>query len=423
MAPAAPCRNVAAVEPVLAVVALLGWGTGAGALVAWFRTERRLRADLAAVVARLSPEAEASPDDDLARLTGRLDRAAEVALARARAAEGLSDALGAVLGEIPLGVVVSDVEGEVLFRNGAADRLLGTRAADALAIRAVADLLADAAAGRPGARPLDLYGPPRRTLSLTAVAVGGGGAVVVEDLSERRRLDAVRRDFVANVSHELKTPVAALGLLAETLTAEDDPAVVQRLAGRMQDEAFRVARVIDDLLDLSRLEAEETTRYEPVRLQPVVASAVEQVLPAASLRPVSLTVADVPSSWTVLGDRRQLVSALSNLLENAVKYSDPESDVAVEVTTDGAAFELSVRDRGIGIPSRDLDRVFERFYRVDRGRGRDTGGTGLGLSIVRHVASNHGGEVRVESVEGEGSCFTLRLPAQPGPVGIVSDAS
>ncbi|MGH3369910.1 MAG: sensor histidine kinase, partial [Nocardioidaceae bacterium] len=298
-----------------------------------------------------------------------------------------------------------------------------TRAADALAIRAVAELLAEAAAGRPGTRPLDLYGPPRRTLSLTAVAFGGGGAVVVEDLSERRRLDAVRRDFVANVSHELKTPVAALGLLAETLTAEDDPNVVQRLAARMQDEAFRVARIIEDLLDLSRLEAEETNRYEPVRLHAVVAAAVEQVRPAASVRPVGLEVADVPTTWTVLGDHRQLVSALANLLENAVKYSDPGSVVVVAAATVGAMFELAVRDRGVGIPSRDLGRIFERFYRVDRGRGRDTGGTGLGLSIVRHVASNHGGEILVESVEGEGSCFTLRVPAQPGPVGVVADAS
>ena len=150
---------------------------------------------------------------------------------------------------------------------------------------------------------------------------------------------------------------------------------------------------------------------------------VEHVLPAATLRPVTVRVADVPKSWTVLGEHRQLVSALTNLLENAVKYSEPGSEVEVGASTDGRIFELAVRDHGIGIPSRDLDRIFERFYRVDRGRGRDTGGTGLGLSIVRHIASNHGGEVLVESVEGEGSCFTLRLPAQAGPVGDVADAS
>jgi two-component system sensor histidine kinase SenX3 len=411
------------VEVLLAALALLGWAGAAWAVLGRHQSERRLRAQLEAVTARLAPGAEARSDHDVVRVAARLDRAATDALARLEAAKALSDALAAVLGEIPLGVVISDAEGEVLFRNAAADHLLGTRAADALAIRAVSELLAEAAAGRPASRPLDLYGPPRRSLSLTAVAVDAGGAVVVEDLSERRRLDAVRRDFVANVSHELKTPVAALGLLAETLTAEDDPSVVQRLAGRMQDEAFRVARIIEDLLDLSRLEGEETARHAPLPLHEVLATAVDQVRPAASLRPVELEVAAIPSSWTVLGERRQLVSALTNLLENAVKYSDPGSKVVVGARTDGSSFELTVRDRGIGIPSRDLDRIFERFYRVDRGRGRDTGGTGLGLSIVRHVASNHGGEVLVESVEGEGSAFTLRLPAQPGPVGVVADAS
>jgi two-component system sensor histidine kinase SenX3 len=224
------------------------------------------------------------------------------------------------------------------------------------------------------------------------------------------------------VSHELKTPVAALGLLAETLAGETDAGVVQRLAARMQDEAFRVARIIDDLLDLSRLEAEETARHEPVRVAEVVADAVEQVLPAAGLRSIRVAVSDVPRSWSVLGERRQLVSAIANLLENAVKYSDDGSTVEVGSRTDGTAVELVVRDTGIGIPSRDLDRIFERFYRVDRGRGRDTGGTGLGLSIVRHIASNHGGDVLVESVEGEGSSFTLRLPAAPGPVGLVAEA-
>ncbi|MGQ0519864.1 MAG: sensor histidine kinase [Actinomycetota bacterium] len=387
-------------ELLLAGVALLGCGTAAWALAQRSNTEKRLRRELAA-----------------------LTRVTRAGAERADEAERLAGALAGVLGEIPLGVVVSTPDGDVLFRNAAADRLLGTRAADALALRAVSELLAEAAAGRAASRPLDLYGPPRRTLALSAIPVEGAAAVVVVDVSDRRRLEAVRKDFVANVSHELKTPVAALGLLAETLTAEDDPHVVQRLAGRMQDEAFRVARIIEDLLDLSRLEAEDADRHEPVRVHAAVRDAVEHVLPAASLRPVTVRVADVPKSWTVLGEHRQLVSALTNLLENAVKYSEPGSEVEVGASTDGRVFELAVRDHGIGIPSRDLDRIFERFYRVDRGRGRDTGGTGLGLSIVRHIASNHGGEVLVESVEGEGSCFTLRLPAQAGPVGVVADAS
>lgn len=409
----------------LGCVAVLACG-----LVGWqhlrhVRLQRRLRSQLLAVATSLEPP-DAEPDATRAGLdavTAYLSRAAVVAVQRSLDALGLARSLGGAIEALPLGVVVAAPDGRVLYRNEAASELLGTRGSDALAWRALSDLLAEAASGNTGSRPLDLYGPPRRTLSLTAVPLDdGAAAVTVEDTSERKRLDAVRRDFVANVSHELKTPVAALGLLAETIVAEDDHAVVQRLAERMQDEAFRVARIIDDLLDLSRLEAEETTRHETVRLQDVVTAAVDQVVPAASLRSVTITASLPPRSWTVRGDRRQLKSALINLLENAVKYSDDGSMVEVSSHTDGRSIDLVVCDHGIGIPSRDLDRVFERFYRVDRGRGRDTGGTGLGLSIVRHVASNHAGEVMVASVEGDGSTFTLRLPAEPGPVGLVAEA-
>ncbi|HET7489913.1 MAG TPA: ATP-binding protein [Acidimicrobiales bacterium] len=385
--------------------------------------ERRQREAVLAVAARLEPHEGEPLAGDLDAAIAYLGRAATAAVDRSLDALSLARSLGDALEAVPLGVVVTAPDGRVLFRNEAADVLLGTRASDALAWRALSDLLAEAAAGRSGTRPLDLFGPPRRALSLTAVPLGDrAAAVTVEDVSERTRLDAVRRDFVANVSHELKTPVAALGLLAETLAGEDDPAVVQRLAGRMQDEAFRVARIIDDLLDLSRLEAEEAPRHEPVRVQEVLAQTVEQLQPAAGLAGVALVMQDVPRAWTVLGDRRQLVSAMANLVENAVKYSGDGSTVEIGASVDGPSILLHVRDHGIGIPTRDHDRIFERFYRVDRGRGRDTGGTGLGLSIVRHIATNHGGVVTVASVEGEGSTFTLHLPAAPGPVGLVADA-
>ena len=407
----------------LGCVAVLAWVAMGWLMLRQARRERGFQEELCLVAADLDPAPPDPPAEDLGAEIARVSRAATAAVGRSLEASSLARSLGGALEALPLGVVVTAHDGRVLFRNEAADELLGTRASDALAWRALSELLAEAAAGHSGSRPLDLYGPPRRTLSLTAVPLeGGAAAVTVEDVSDRKRLDAVRRDFVANVSHELKTPVAALGLLAETLVAEGDHAVVQRLAERMQDEAFRVAGIIDDLLDLSRLEAEETTRHETVRVHEVVSQAVDQVLPSAGLRSVRLAVTDVPRSWTVRGDRRQLVSALANLLENAVKYSDDGSTVDVSPRTDGSQIELVVRDRGIGIPSRDLDRVFERFYRVDRGRGRDTGGTGLGLSIVRHIASNHGGEVSVESVEGEGSTFTLCLPAEPRPMGLVAEA-
>jgi two-component system sensor histidine kinase SenX3 len=241
---------------------------------------------------------------------------------------------------------------------------------------------------------------------------------VVEDVSEGRRLEAVRRDFVANVSHELKTPVGALALLAETLAEEDDQAVTQRLARRMQIEAGRVGRIIEDLLDLSRLEAEEAPERQPVPLHLIVGQAVEQIRPSAELRNIELRVSEVPRRLQVLGDRRQLVSALFNLLENAVKYSEGGASVEVDCETNGREVAVSVCDHGMGIPTRDLERIFERFYRVDRSRGRDTGGTGLGLAIARHVATNHGGRVDVDSHEGQGSTFTLRLPAPSGLVAL-----
>jgi two-component system sensor histidine kinase SenX3 len=243
-----------------------------------------------------------------------------------------------------------------------------------------------------------------------------GIVAVLDDVSDRRRLEAVRRDFVANVSHELKTPVGALSLLAETLLAEHDPEVSQRLAGRIQDESLRVNRIIEDLLDLSRIEAEEHPPREPLLGSLIMAEAVERVRSAAEQRGVKLLVDEPDPPVTLMGDRRQLVAALNSLLENAVKYSDEGSSVEVFGLANGGWVELVVRDQGIGIPARDLERIFERFYRVDHGRSRQTGGTGLGLSIVRHVVNNHQGLVHVDSREGEGSTFTLRLPLAGVPV-------
>jgi two-component system sensor histidine kinase SenX3 len=243
---------------------------------------------------------------------------------------------------------------------------------------------------------------------------GAGAFLLVEDVSERQRLDSVRRDFVANISHELKTPVGALGVLAETLAGEDDVEVVQRLAGRMQREAFRVARTIDDLLQLSQIEASELPTREPVPVHLVIAEAVDRTRPAAELSSVRFVVHEASHRLTVVGDRRQLVSAMANLCDNALKYSDPGAEVVIRSRTDGLWVTIDIEDQGIGIPARDLERIFERFYRVDRARSRDTGGTGLGLAIVRHVVQNHEGEVSVTSREGEGSTFSLRLPAGPG---------
>jgi len=224
-----------------------------------------------------------------------------------------------------------------------------------------------------------------------------------------------------NVSHELKTPMGALGLLAETLQFEKDEAVAQRLAERIHTEAFRVNRIIEDLLDLSRLESEGSPVREPVPVGLFVAEAIERIRTAAEQRDIKISFEEPSVALRVTGDRRQLVSAVHALLENAASYSPEGSTIEVEVErvttppdelefTDGPVVRISVRDHGIGIPAKDLERIFERFYRVDPGRARQTGGTGLGLSIVRHVAQNHGGNVSVSSREGEGSTFLLDLP-------------
>ena len=232
----------------------------------------------------------------------------------------------------------------------------------------------------------------------------------IEDVSERRRVDAVRTDFVANISHELKTPVGALAVLAETIVDEDDLGVVHRIVARMVDEAHRVSRTIDDLLELSRIELGEEPARDIVNVLDVVDGAVERTRTQADSRSAAIEVFEVGDDIHVLGDRRQLVSALANLVENAVKYSDTGASVQVRARVVGQFVELMVADHGIGIPAQHHDRIFERFYRVDKGRSRDTGGTGLGLAIVRHVATNHHGEVQVSSQEGEGSTFVLRIP-------------
>lgn len=245
--------------------------------------------------------------------------------------------------------------------------------------------------------------------------------LLVEDRTEARRVDAVRRDFVANVSHELKTPVGAVALLAEALLdAADDPEAVRRFAGRMQREADRLSRLVQDVIDLSRLQGHDPLRApELVALDDVVAEVADRSRLAAEAKSITIATG-VGSDLHVRGDASQLVMALGNLVDNAVAYSPPDTRVTVAVrqasAPGGDLAEVSVTDEGCGIPEAEQERVFERFYRVDTARSRDTGGTGLGLSIVKHVAVGHGGEVTVWSVPGSGSTFTLRLPAAVVPL-------
>jgi two-component system sensor histidine kinase SenX3 len=235
--------------------------------------------------------------------------------------------------------------------------------------------------------------------------------VLISDQSEARRIDAVRRDFVANVSHELKTPIGALGLLSEAiLGAKDQPDAVVKFASRMQMEAKRLTDLVQEIIDLSRLQSSDPLQKAfDVEASDVVREAVAQAALSAESRKITVEIGEIEDA-TVNGDRDQLIMAVLNLVENAINYSPEDTKVSVVVKVKQELLEISVTDQGIGIAEGELARVFERFYRVDPARSRMTGGTGLGLSIVKHVALNHGGDIKVWSKEGVGSTFTLQLP-------------
>ncbi|MFW6695228.1 sensor histidine kinase [Streptomyces sp. MAR4 CNX-425] len=269
---------------------------------------------------------------------------------------------------------------------------------------------------------------PRRSGRGEALAVSARVAplgsrlvlLLVEDMTEARRIEAVRRDFVANVSHELKTPVGALSLLSEAvMDAADDPEAVERFAGRMQGEATRLTSLVQELIDLSRVQNDDPLEdAEPVRVDELVAEAMERCRQQAGAKQINIATGGT-AGLRVWGHRGQLAAALGNLVENAVNYSPARTRVGIAArrmpAAGGDLIEVTVTDQGIGISEKDRERIFERFYRVDPARSRATGGTGLGLAIVKHVAASHGGEVTVWSAEGQGSTFTLRLPEAARP--------
>lgn len=331
--------------------------------------------------------------------------------------EGSEAEIRVLLDALPMGVVVLLPEGQERFRNKVAMSITGARHADVLIEAAAEKLLLLALRGLESREQIQLAGPPQRVIEVRAIPLTDGGAIaIMDDVTERWRIDQVRTDFVANVSHELKTPVGAISVLAETIEGETDDELVLRLTGRMVIEAQRMSRTIDDLLELSRIELGGEMLTVDLDMADVTAEAVERVSPIAMRKGVPLMLKSEKGIAIVSGDFFQLVSAIANLVENAVKYSDQTHQVEVRVLTTDTTVSVEVEDRGIGIPADSIDRIFERFYRVDRARNRATGGTGLGLSIVRHVATNHGGEVNVRSREGEGSTFILQIPRVLRPV-------
>jgi two-component system sensor histidine kinase SenX3 len=248
--------------------------------------------------------------------------------------------------------------------------------------------------------------------------------LLAEDHTESYRLDEVRRDFVANISHELKTPIGAVGLLAEALqAASDEPEQVKRFAKRLTKESERLAHITQEIIELSRLQAADAlSKPDVVEIDQVVSIAIDQNRVAAESNRVSL-VAGGDKGAEVYGDEALLAVALHNLVANAIQYSPKGSRVGVGVSNADGVVEIAVTDQGIGIPEEDRDRVFERFYRIDPARSRHTGGSGLGLSIVKHVVQNHGGDIRVWSQPGRGSTFTIRLPAASNTAASTSAAS
>jgi two-component system sensor histidine kinase SenX3 len=261
--------------------------------------------------------------------------------------------------------------------------------------------------------PRGPIGAGTHDLLVRVTSIGDAGliAILIFDDSEMRRLDSIRRDFVANISHELKTPIGALSILSEAvLDASNDPEAIAKFASRMQSEAKRLSDLVQEIINLSRLQDDDPLKNgKSVDISEVIAEAVDQSRLNAEKRKITLVHEGVDDA-VINGDRNQVTMAIHNLIENAINYSPDATRVAITLKVVDAIAEISVSDQGIGIPEKDLERIFERFYRVDPARSRLTGGTGLGLSIVKHIATNHGGDVSLWSVEGAGSTFTIRFP-------------
>jgi signal transduction histidine kinase len=345
------------------------------------------------------------------------DRAAEALAAQSQSSAEAQAVQTLILASMEEGVLLFAPDGAEVFANDSLSKHLGDvpPSSDLLLPIALRD-----AVRRAGYIGLTVIveietGAPTRWLRATAQPVGADGSVllVVRDVTETRRLDAIRRDFVANASHELKTPVASILAVAETLGdgALEDPAVAERFIEQLERDAGRLGRIVADLLDLSRLET-GSERIDRVALDAMAQEEVARRTEQAEAAGVSLSV-HVDGVPAIRGSARDLALMLGNLIDNSIRYTQPGGSVIVEVRADRDTVIVRVADTGVGIPQRDLPRVFERFYRVDQARSRETGGTGLGLSIVRHVSENHDGDVTVTSELGEGTVFEVRLPTAP----------
>jgi two-component system phosphate regulon sensor histidine kinase PhoR len=407
-----------------------------GVVVAFFaaRAAGRRVAALRRAVRRLAgttlPSWRWTERDDLPGLTYELGAITTRLRERLEELTEGRDRAGQILDALDDGVLLLDGAGRLLIANPAArswfglpdDLRPGLPLKRVLGVPQVSALAEQAAEARaPVVGNLTLVFPEPRTLTLRAFPLADRGptgriVVTMTDITQRRRLEVLRRDFVANASHELKTPVAAVRALAETLLTAlpDDPEAGRRFAERIGREAERLDALTRDLLDLSRVER-GTLDVEPVDLVGLVKEVVGGYADRAEERHIKLST-EVEPGVALRGDRAQLGLLLSNLIDNALRYTPAKGAVCVRLNAAESRAVLQVSDTGPGIPAGELSRVFERFYRVDKARARQTGGTGLGLAIVRHVAEAHGGTVRVDSELGRGSTFTVTLPlAGPPP--------
>lgn len=335
----------------------------------------------------------------------------------------LDESVVAVLSVLPSAAVVTTTDGRVVRASAAAYAYQLVRRDQVVHAKVRALLTAVARDGETRDEEMELpRAPLGRGTVLLQVRIAPLGLdhllLLAEDLTEARQAEVIRHDFAVNASHELKTPVGALTLLAEAVgEAADDPEAVRHFADRMQVEAERLTALVQDILELSRVQEEELPAdMVPVDVAEVVGEAVDRSRTSASARDVTIEGGGDPA--IVLGDRDLLVTVIRNLVDNAVAYSEPGTRVGVGTTVkrEDDVVEIAVVDHGVGIPIEAQARLFERFYRADPARSRDTGGTGLGLSIVKHGVAVHGGDVRVWSEPGRGSTFTVCLPLAPPPL-------
>ena len=345
------------------------------------------------------------------RSTRKLNNAIKSeSLVTAKAPEDQLERFMDALDLLPIGIVIVDLKLNRRVRNNAAAAMTGVRYVDILVDQAVDAMIDEIKIAKSGNRILEAVAGTTRYFKISGQAMDDQrGIVTVEDITEKSRINTVQTDFVANLSHELKTPIGAVAALADSLSGETETEVVWRLAERIVTESHRMSRIVDDLLDLSRVEFGGTEEWTDIDLATVLVEVVSTNQYAAKRQGLGLSLTG-SAELLVRGDRSQLVSVFSNLVDNAIKYSEIGGIVNVSSTIKGEEIMVSVTDHGIGIAERDQKRIFERFYRVDKARSRATGGTGLGLSIVRHIVLEHGGAIDIRSEEGVGSTFTVRLP-------------